>query len=183
VVNKCTPEAQAACSSEKKAACAQHIAPAQPSSRALAVIGIDSSSSSIVRASENAEQNWLDDRASFYCADLHSESNLSLSTEGTDDNQLQDCWKRIRHLQSLHPGANIKVVIDPAFDGAINVLKSRLLNDFRVRRVVYVSCSGASLARDALLLCEGHGFKLHSLQMSDMFPHTSHIESIAMFVR
>jgi 23S rRNA (uracil1939-C5)-methyltransferase len=51
------------------------------------------------------------------------------------------------------------------------------------RRVVYVSCHPASLARDAGTLVHRHGFVMKSAGVMDMFPHTAHVESIAVFDR
>jgi 23S rRNA (uracil1939-C5)-methyltransferase len=52
----------------------------------------------------------------------------------------------------------------------------------RPRRIIYVSCNPASLARDGKEICL-QGYKLLSVQPVDMFPHTSHIESVACFER
>ena len=52
-----------------------------------------------------------------------------------------------------------------------------------VRRLVYVSCHPATLARDAKVLCAQHGFRLEATGVFDMFPHTSHVEALALFVR
>ena len=56
-----------------------------------------------------------------------------------------------------------------------------LMPQWRPRRVVYISCHPGSLARDAGILVEQHGFRLIAAGVMDMFPHTTHVESMAVF--
>jgi 23S rRNA (uracil1939-C5)-methyltransferase len=72
-------------------------------------------------------------------------------------------------------------LLDPPRTGAAGVLEH--LPGKSVRRVVYVSCHPGSLARDAATLVERHGFRLAAAGVMDMFPHTAHVESIALFER
>lgn len=72
-----------------------------------------------------------------------------------------------------------RVLMDPPRSGAKEVIEQM---DFRhVRRLVYVSCNPATLARDAGLLVKQKGFVLRSAGVMDMFPHTTHVESLAVF--
>lgn len=73
------------------------------------------------------------------------------------------------------------VLIDPPRSGAEAVLP--LIAQSGAKRVVYVSCNPATLARDAGLLVREHGYRLVSAGIADMFPHTAHVESIALFER
>ena len=73
------------------------------------------------------------------------------------------------------------MLIDPPRDGAIAVVK--MLADDPPQRVVYVSCNPATLARDAAVLTHAHGYRLSAAGVVNMFPHTSHVESIAVFDR
>ncbi|SMS01200.1 23S rRNA (uracil(1939)-C(5))-methyltransferase RlmD [Vibrio mangrovi] len=73
-----------------------------------------------------------------------------------------------------------KILLDPARAGAKGIVD--LLADFGARRVVYVSCDPATLARDSQRLLQ-QGYRLEKLGMLDMFPHTSHLESMALFVK
>jgi 23S rRNA (uracil1939-C5)-methyltransferase len=74
-----------------------------------------------------------------------------------------------------------KLLVDPPRDGAIEVMKS--LPEAWPRRIVYVSCDAATLARDAGVLVNVKGFRLAAAGVVNMFPHTAHVESIALFER
>ena len=75
-----------------------------------------------------------------------------------------------------------RVLIDPPREGAVALVKA-LPGDGAPRRIVYVSCSPATLARDAAVLVHDHGYTLASAGVVNMFPHTAHVESMAVFDR
>ena len=72
------------------------------------------------------------------------------------------------------------VLLDPPRDGAKEIIAK--LPQLSPKRIVYVSCNPATLARDAKVLAEA-GYQLDSVGVMDMFPHTAHIESMALFTR
>jgi 23S rRNA (uracil1939-C5)-methyltransferase len=72
-----------------------------------------------------------------------------------------------------------KILLDPPRSGAAGVLD--LLGNMHPQRIVYVSCHPGSLARDAAVLVKQHGYTLVKAGVMDMFPHTAHVESIALF--
>lgn len=74
-----------------------------------------------------------------------------------------------------------KILLDPPRSGAFEVLHQ--LADLGAERLVYVSCNPATLARDAGELVNKYGYRLISTGVMDMFPHTTHVESIALFVK
>ncbi len=83
---------------------------------------------------------------------------------------------------NLNPYAPFeKILIDPPREGAIELIKS--LGERWPKRIVYVSCDPATLARDAGVLVHTRGFQLAAAGVADMFPHTAHVESIAVFER
>lgn len=74
-----------------------------------------------------------------------------------------------------------KLLIDPPREGAVGIVKA--LPAAWPQRIVYVSCDPATLARDAGVLVHAKGFRLSAAGVVNMFPHTAHVESIALFVR
>ena len=72
-----------------------------------------------------------------------------------------------------------KLLLDPPRTGADMIVKEVDLN--ALERIVYVSCNPVTLARDAKSIVERYGFELVGAGVMDMFPHTSHVESIAEF--
>jgi len=125
---------------------------------AKSVVGVEGDHALVARAKRNAERNGITN-AEFFMADLA-------------ENQRDAAWARRSYD---------RVLLDPARAGA-----DKLIEWFpfkQVKRVVYVSCHPASLARDAGLLVRDHGYKLKAAGVMDMFPHTAHVESIAVFER
>ncbi len=125
--------------------------------RAHEVIGVEGSVEMTERAAENARAHGLRN-VSFYAEDLQQELHTS-------------AWAG-RHFD--------RILIDPPRSGAEAVV--RHMSSWGAERIVYVSCNPATLARDAGLLAE-QGYVLHTAGVMDMFPHTAHVESIAVFVR
>ena len=77
------------------------------------------------------------------------------------------------------------MLIDPPREGAVELAKALpAADDERAPgRIVYVSCNPATLARDAAVLVHDRGYALAAAGAVNMFPHTAHVESIALFVR
>ena len=74
-----------------------------------------------------------------------------------------------------------KLLIDPPRDGALEVIKA--LPEDGPARIVYISCHPATLARDAGVLVNVKGYRLGAAGVVNMFPHTAHVESMAVFER
>jgi len=126
--------------------------------RAAQVVGVEGEASLVQRARDNATKNGIAN-ATFHSADLAADQRAT-------------AWAKADYEL---------VLLDPPRSGADAVLD--YLPRKSTRRVVYVSCHPASLARDAGILVDKHGFKLTSAGVMDMFPHTAHVESIALFER
>ena len=71
-----------------------------------------------------------------------------------------------------------KALIDPPREGAIELVKAWPAEG--LARIVYVSCNPATLARDAAVLVNEHGYTVRAAGIANMFPHTAHVESIAL---
>lgn len=126
--------------------------------RAAHVAGVEGEAGLVRRAGENARRNGIAN-AQFFAADLAAD-------------QRDAPWAKADYDL---------VLLDPPRSGAEAVLE--YLPRKSARRVVYVSCHPASLARDAATLVSRHGFTLRAAGAMDMFPHTAHVESIAVFDR
>jgi len=131
--------------------------------QAREVVGIEGSTTLSERALDNAKANGLSDKTTFYTR------NLFLVTA--------------EHLVEL--GKFDRMLIDPPRDGAAALCEalvelSQTRADLLPQRLVYVSCSPSTLARDAGILV-GAGYVLDKAGVVNMFPHTSHVESMAVF--
>ena len=127
------------------------------------VIGIEGTAALVQRAAENAARNGLTGNASFAVANLFAATRESVEGLGP--------------LQ--------RALIDPPREGAIELVKSLPHRDHEraLTRIVYVSCNPATLARDAAVLVHERGYVLSAAGIVNMFPHTAHVESMAVFAR
>lgn len=124
------------------------------------VTGVEGSAALVKRAQENAQYNGLADRVNYHESNLFEVTAESLTQMGRFD----------------------KMLIDPPRDGAIELVKA-LDTACIPRRIIYVSCNPATLARDAQVLVQLKGYTLKAAGVMNMFPHTAHVESIAWFER
>lgn len=127
--------------------------------RGARVVGIEGSDALVARALENARANGLEANSEFHAANLFEVTPDSFAALGHFD----------------------RMLVDPPRDGAIAVVKA--LGDGAPRRIVYVSCNPATLARDAAVLVREKGYALRGAGIANLFPQTSHVESIALFER
>lgn len=92
-----------------------------------------------------------------------------------------DLMQPLTQLPWWHKQPFDRVFLDPPRSGASEVMP--VLARLKPPRIVYVSCNPSTLARDAGVLCHEHGYRMTEAGVMDMFPHTAHVESIAVFVR
>jgi 23S rRNA (uracil1939-C5)-methyltransferase len=138
--------------------------------QAREVLGIEGSETLVQRSRENARRNGLDGNTSFVARNLFEMTPALLAADGVAD----------------------KWLVDPPREGAFALAKAvaDIAQDPTLapgwtppQRIVYVSCNPATLARDAGLLVNVAGYRCTAASAVNMFPHTAHVESIAVFER
>jgi 23S rRNA (uracil1939-C5)-methyltransferase len=132
--------------------------------QAREVVGIEGSSALTERALQNAQVNGLAGKTNFFCRNLFEAKPEEFMELGKFD----------------------RFLIDPPREGAIEVCLaladlSETHADLKPKRIVYVSCNPSTLARDAAVLVHKAGYGLRQAGIVNMFPHTAHVESIAVF--
>nr|WP_315472827.1 23S rRNA (uracil(1939)-C(5))-methyltransferase RlmD [uncultured Undibacterium sp.] len=128
------------------------------------VVGIEGSAALTERALDNARANGLDAKTSFATRNLFEAKAEDFVALGKFD----------------------RFLIDPPRDGAMAVCQAlidlvKVAPELRPKRIVYVSCSPSTLARDAGMLVNEAGYTMTKAGVVNMFPHTSHVESMAVF--
>jgi 23S rRNA (uracil1939-C5)-methyltransferase len=129
--------------------------------RAAQVLGVEGSATLLQRAAQNARVNGLHEKTRYEARNLFEVSAQDVRG-----------WGRFQRW-----------LIDPPREGAIALAKAlaELAPAQKPRRIVYVSCNPATLARDAAVLVHEAGYALNAAGVVNMFPHTSHVESMAVF--
>jgi 23S rRNA (uracil1939-C5)-methyltransferase len=126
--------------------------------RASRVVGVEGDAALVAKARANAARNDI--------------GNAVFHTDNLFEPVQCGAWAKDRYDL---------VLLDPPRAGAAEILER--MPHWSPRRVVYISCHPGSLARDAAILVEGQGYTLIGAGVMDMFPHTTHVESIAIFER
>lgn len=124
--------------------------------RAASVVGVEGVTALVEKGRENAQRNGL--------------SNVTFFHQNLEDDVTQQPWA----AQGFD-----KILLDPARAGAAGVMEQ--ITRLAPERVVYVSCNATTLARDSKVLLAA-GYRLANVAMLDMFPHTGHLESMALFL-
>jgi 23S rRNA (uracil1939-C5)-methyltransferase len=127
--------------------------------RSLEVVGIEGDASAVAWARHNAQRNAITN-VRFITVDLSRDVAVA-------------SWLREHNYN--------KILLDPPRCGALTIVPQ--IGRLAAQRIVYVSCHPATLARDAGELVHRFGYRLASVGVMDMFPHTAHVEAIALFVR
>ncbi|HEC15326.1 MAG TPA: 23S rRNA (uracil(1939)-C(5))-methyltransferase RlmD [Sedimenticola sp.] len=124
--------------------------------RAAEVVAVEGDAGLVARARENARANGIGNTV-FYTANLY-------------EPLVQEPWLGLSFDKAL---------LDPPRTGAVEVLEH--LPRLGIKRILYISCYPGTLARDAGELVNKHGYELRAAGVMDMFPHTAHVESVALF--
>jgi 23S rRNA (uracil1939-C5)-methyltransferase len=132
--------------------------------QAREVVGIEGSSTLTTRALENAKANGVSGKTTFYTRNLFEITRDDLVALGKFD----------------------RMLVDPPRDGAVALALAlaelkETQPELLPKRIVYVSCSPSTLARDAGILVHRAGYVMRKAGVANMFPHTSHVESIGVF--
>jgi 23S rRNA (uracil1939-C5)-methyltransferase len=129
--------------------------------RAAHVVGLEGAEPLVRRAQAAAARNGLDNRTRFAARNLFE-------------------WTVADWAGLQADGPIDRVLIDPPREGALAVVQALAASAQRPARLVYVSCNPATLARDCAVLVHEGGWRLRAAGMVNMFPHTAHVESIAV---
>jgi 23S rRNA (uracil1939-C5)-methyltransferase len=129
--------------------------------QAREVVGIEGLTILTERALENARVNGVDGKTTFFCRNLFEATSADFVALGKFD----------------------RMLVDPPREGAMAVCEALAGLDaaLKPQRIVYVSCNPSTLARDADILVHQAGYTLSHAGVVNMFPHTSHVESMAVF--
>jgi 23S rRNA (uracil1939-C5)-methyltransferase len=126
------------------------------------VIGIEGNQAQVARAAQAAQANGLQARTRFLTQDLFAWS--------------REEWEGLNRRE----GGIDRVLVDPPREGALAVAQALAASAVRPRRLLYVSCNPATLARDCAVLVHEGRWRLAAAGIVNMFPHTSHVESLAL---
>jgi 23S rRNA (uracil1939-C5)-methyltransferase len=132
--------------------------------RARQAIGIEGHAGLVARARQAAEGAGLAGKSRFVARNLFEWS--------------AEDWTRLND----EAGAIGAVLVDPPREGALALARVLAQSDRRPRRLVYVSCNPSTLARDCAVLVNEGGWQLAAAGVVNMFPHTAHVESMAVLV-
>ncbi|MCB2069968.1 MAG: 23S rRNA (uracil(1939)-C(5))-methyltransferase, partial [Ottowia sp.] len=166
--------------------------------RAREVLGVEGSEALVARARQNFKQNGQQAQAgrpqaatSFVARNLFEMSAAQLVADGTADRWLVDppregAFALAMALAAIHQARHGSVLAVGEGEGTGNAPAPEPLPPGAEhwqppRRIVYVSCNPATLGRDAGLLVHQAGYRCTAAGVVNMFPHTAHVESMAVF--
>lgn len=134
--------------------------------RVKKVVGVEGIEEMVKRARNNASTNNLDN-VSFFVGDLEAEDTYLEWNHGDISH-----WATETYTQ---------LILDPPRTGALHLMQN--IHRFHVPSILYVSCNSATFVRDAEILVHQQGYTLEKIGVLDMFPHTAHVEIMALFTR